>query len=78
MNLDIAKKVIYETFPEAKILKVSETEDLYLFMINTGLENEELFDPFFLVDKKTGKLSDYSILSGILDKKTINNMKELI
>lgn len=63
-NLKFAISIVAESLPGARIEKVVEYKNLYLFQVFVDLPGEEGFDPFFSVDKVTGEFRDFSILNG--------------
>lgn len=58
-----ATALIKKTFPEGKIQAVVEYKNLYLFQVfgDDPLEGE--LDPFYSVNKNTGELKEFSILT---------------
>ena len=49
--------------PGSTVLKTVEYGGLYIHLVNTNRPGEELFDPFYSVDKETGDLEEYSIIT---------------
>lgn len=67
INYNEAKRIVLDfvesNFSEAPILKASfELKDNYVFNIWPEGSKEPPLDPFFKVDKKTGKVGEYSPL----------------
>jgi hypothetical protein len=58
-----AVKKIKQTFPVSVIVGQIEYNDLYIFSLKLPLVAEEGFDPFYSVDKHTGAVKDFSILT---------------
>jgi hypothetical protein len=50
--------------PGSKLMKTVEYGNLFIFHINGPDPLEGDLDPFFSVDKTTGKFSDFSIVDG--------------
>lgn len=50
--------------PGSKFMRSTTYGDLYIFQINGPDPAEGDLDPFFSVDKTTGKFSDFSIADG--------------
>lgn len=50
--------------PGSKFMRSATYGDLYIFQINGPDPAEGDLDPFFSVDKTTGKFSDFSIADG--------------
>lgn len=60
-NLKQARDIVKQNFPLAKVRKVVETDLMYIFVLDTDLEHEEGFSPFYSVDKTNGTFEDFSI-----------------
>lgn len=53
--------------PGSKLIKSAAYNNLFIFHINGPDPLEGDLDPFFSVDRTTGKFSDFSIVEGGLD-----------
>ncbi len=62
-NLDKATDVVKKTFPEGKITSNIEYKNLYIFQVFNPFPGEEGMDPFFSVNKQTGEIRDFSIIT---------------
>ena len=62
LSIEEAEATVKVNLPRSTILQGVEYEDLYIYLVNTHLPEEELFDPFYSVNKKTGVFSDFSII----------------
>lgn len=63
LNLVQATRIVKKTFPKGKIQSSIEYENLYIFQVFLPLPGEEEMDPFFSVNKETGAIKDFSILT---------------
>lgn len=64
MNIEIAKRLINEKFPNDKIIKIIEYKNFYTFsLIPKGAKKDTTyFNKTLAVDKKTSKLSVFNPL----------------
>lgn len=63
LSIDEATKVVKTNHPSGKIQSHVEYRNLYLFMVFNNRPGEEEFDPFFSVNKETGKFEDFSVIT---------------
>lgn len=58
-----AMKIVRSAFPESRIEKPIDYRGIYLFQVfgTDPLEGDQ--DPFFSVDKQTGELRDFSVIT---------------
>jgi hypothetical protein len=63
LNSTEAEATLKLNLPDATIIQVVEYQDLFIFLVNTHLPEEEMYDPFFSVNKRTGAFSDFSIIT---------------
>lgn len=61
LSKEQAISIVSKIFPSGEIQKVADYKGKYIFMIFTNDPYEGHFDPFYSVDKETGKFSDYSL-----------------
>lgn len=78
LNLEQAKNLINKTFTNTKIQKFIEHNELFIFMVLVEDPDEQEYDPFYSVDKITGKIEDYSILDGKYSKEVIEKFTKLM
>jgi hypothetical protein len=71
LNVKQAIDIIKKHIPNGRIISNIEYKNLYVFKVFTSDDLEGEFDPFYSVDKVTGKFSDFSII-------TDGNISELI
>lgn len=58
-----AKKIVSDNLPEGLVQSFISYEDVYIFKVFFDDPLEGQWDPFFSVNKKTGELRDFSILT---------------
>jgi hypothetical protein len=58
-----ATAVVKKNHPFGAIQSFIEYQDLYIFQVFNNRPGEEQFDPFFSVDKNTGKFAEFSIIT---------------
>lgn len=64
LSLDQARQVVFEQFPNSKIEKAIDHENLYIFVVeNPSDELEGSWDGFYSVDRETGDLEDFPLLT---------------
>lgn len=63
LNVEEASKVVLDFIPGGKIQTYVEYKDLYVFLVHNNNVGEEFMDPFYSVNKLSGELSDFSILT---------------
>lgn len=63
LNIPEATKVVRDALPRGRIEAVVPYKDLYLFQVFTDEPGEGNFDPYYSVDRKTGKFMDFSIFA---------------
>lgn len=64
MNIENAKRLINEKFPNDKVIKIIEYTNFYTFSLipKSAKKDAMYFDRTLAVDKKTGKLSVFNPL----------------
>lgn len=76
MNIEQAKVIIEKKHPESRVISGMDFPDKFVFSIVPKKEKDasRLMDPFFSVDKKTGKVSEFSPIMDIENfRKNIKN-----
>lgn len=64
-------KLLKNRFGDIEILACYDNKNTYMFSIKP--KNMEVYDAFFLVDKNTGKISEYAYLSDLENFKDMMN-----
>ncbi len=62
-SLDKATGIVKKAFPLGKITSSIEYKNLYIFQVFNLFPEEEGMDPFFSVNKETGEIRDFSIIT---------------
>lgn len=74
-----AKRIVEKSLPPETVIKSAiEYGDKYLFIAHIQDELEGRFDPFFSVDKKTGKFRDFSPTDYPNPLEVITRLKEAL
>lgn len=63
LNSAEALAQVKKTLPEVKIQTWTEYRQLYLVRVKYPYPGEEDFDPFFSVNKVTGEIRDFSVIT---------------
>lgn len=63
LSVSEATDVVRKNHPLGEIQSYIEYKNLYLFMVFNNMPGEQEMDPFFSVDKDTGKFSDFSVIT---------------
>lgn len=63
LSKEEAANIVLKNLPGGKIQSFISYGDLYIFQVFTDIPMEEIFDPFYSVNKETGEFSDFSILT---------------
>ncbi len=63
LSLDKATGIVKETFPLGTINSNVDYKNLYIFQVFNPFPGEEGMDPFFSVNKETGEIRDFSIIT---------------
>jgi hypothetical protein len=63
LSVSEATKRIKKVFPDAKIGANIDYRGLYIFQVFLDLPEEAGFDPFFSVNKQTGEVRDFSVIT---------------
>lgn len=64
-NLIQAQTNLVKFYPQATIKVWTPYQNLYLFRVEHPSVEEKDYDPFFSVDKDTGEVRDFSVLTDI-------------
>lgn len=63
LNKSDARRITLKNLPGYSVQKIIEYKNLFIVMAYGKDPLEGQFDPFFSVDKETGKFSDFSIIT---------------
>ena len=58
-----AERIIKQEFPEATIPSFISYGNVFVFIVFFSDPDEGIFDPFYSVDKTTGEVSEFSVLT---------------
>lgn len=58
-----AEGIVRQTFPEATIPSFISYKDVFVFMVFFSDPDEGILDPFYSVDKTTGEVAEFSVLT---------------
>lgn len=73
-----ATSIVHKFHPYGDIKAVVNYKNLYLFIVHSINPLEEDMDPFFSVDKDTGKFSEFSILTDGNTSEILSLFEEVI
>lgn len=63
LSLMEAEKVVSKNFPTGKIQKVVEYKELFVFLIFSDEFLEGEMDPYYSVNRETGKFEEFSLIT---------------
>ena len=63
IDLVEAERIIKQEFPEATIPSFISYGNVFVFMVFSSDPDEGIFDPFYSVDKTTGEVAEFSVLT---------------
>lgn len=62
LDLNSAKRIVLKNLPGGKIEKYIEYKGLFVFQVIFGDPSERGFDPYYSVERSTGKFSGFPIM----------------
>lgn len=71
LSVEEATTIMQQALPQGTIASKIDYNDLYVFQVFLNEVGEEGYDPFFSVNKETGEVRDFSII-------TDGNTKEIV
>ena len=63
IKISDAIKIAQDNVPNGAIQKIGSYKNLYILQIFRDTPEEEFVDPFYSVDKTSGKFSEFSVLT---------------